>query len=135
MLRALKDWITEGVGDPFETVERYLGRVPEAETVRQLKEAEDIRDQLRFFSLACPLAQRAMATEEGAAKLFHLLLLEKDPKATEEDAFEVATHLNQEEQAAAVVAAAQGGTRSSAEGNAQPAGSGPESAGETSTGG
>lgn len=122
MLREFKDWVAEIVGDPFETVERYLGRVPETETARQLKDAEDIRDQLRFFSLACPLAQRMMGTEEGAAKLFHLLMLEKDAKAAEEDAFSVVLHLNEEAKTAAVLAAAQGGGQAQTDPNVQPAG-------------
>mgnify|MGYP001582727139 CR=1 FL=1 len=139
VLRAFRDWVAEKAGDPFETVERWIDRVPAEETVRQLKEAEDVRDQLRFFSLACPLAARLLGTEEGLAKLLHLLMLERDAKAREEDAFEAVLAINEEAMTEQVLARAQG-TESSSSGQAKnspgpaPLVAGPVSAGATSTG-
>ncbi len=134
ILRQFEAYVAERVGDPFEHVERWLGRVSEAETMRQLKVAEDLRDQLRFFSLAVPIAQRAIGTEQGLSKLLHLLLLARDTKATEEDAFSLALHLSEKAQAAAVIASAQGSggavASEHAEGNA-PVPPGQESAGVT----
>lgn len=142
VLRSFRDWVAELVADPFEVVERWIDRVPAEETVRQLRQAEDVRDQLRYFSLACPLATRLLGTEEGLAKLLHLLMLERDQKATEDDAFELALHLMESAAAEQVLARAQGtqgtqGTESRGqEKNSLPAhgASGPVSAGVTSTG-
>jgi hypothetical protein len=100
-LRGWKDWIANRVGDPFELVTHFLGKIPESETLRQLREGEELRDQLKFFSLSCPLARKMIATEEGAAALVLLLLQGKHPNATEDDALEAAIHLAERGQATA----------------------------------
>lgn len=93
-LRAFKEWVAQQEGDPFEVVEKFLGRVPEAESLRQLKEAEQVRDCLKHFSLACPLAQRYLATEEGGARFLRPLLRPAGGKeATEDDALAVYLHM------------------------------------------
>lgn len=108
VLRAWREWIAERIGDPFADVERFIGRVPEAETARQLREAELLRDGLRYFSLGAPVAQRFLNTEEGMTQLVLLLLREKNAKATEDDAGAVVMHWLKEAQAAEAIARAQG---------------------------
>jgi hypothetical protein len=130
VLRAFQQFVAERIGDPFEHVERWLGRVPESETVRMLRAAEDVRDQLRFFSLAAPIAQQALAADDGGVKLIHLLMEQVDPKATEEDALAVALHLASAGKLAEVITRAQGGG-GGGQGNAQPPAAGRESAGAT----
>jgi len=107
VLRAWRDWVAEQVGDPFADVDRLLGRAPDDEVRALLKVAIDTRDQLRYFSLACPLAQRFLGTELGGAKLFQLLLVRPEAP-TEEDGLDVAFHLFRANRVAEVLRAAQG---------------------------
>ncbi len=116
VLRTWRDWVANRVGDPFELVERFLGKIPEAESVRQLRAAEDLRDQLRYFNLGTPLAMKMLATEEGGAVLFKLLLQIRQPAATDDDGLAVAMHLIRTEATAATLARAEG-----TEGNARAA--------------
>lgn len=137
VLRAWRDWVAEQVGDPFADAERLMGRAPDATVNAAIRRGEDLRDQLRFFSLGCPLAQQAVNTEEGAARLVHLLMLEKDPRASEEDAFEVVIHLSA--RVAEVLKKAQGDASGGeggegGEGNAPAGAAGPACGGATSTG-
>src|SRR4051812_38697008 len=74
VIRQFKEWCAAQVGDPFDLVDRFLGRAPDADVSRLLRDAEETRDSLRYFSLACPVARRAIATEQGLAKLMGLLL-------------------------------------------------------------
>lgn len=108
VLRKFKTWLAGEVGDPFADVERWLGRVSAEESARQLREAEGLRDQLRYFSFATPVAQKALASEEGLAKVFWLLLQARHPQATEEDGLAVALHLVEAGRVAAALREAQG---------------------------
>lgn len=107
-IRALRDFVAAREGDPFELAERFLGKIPQEESLRMIREAEEIKKQLRCFSLACPLAQKHLATEEGLAFLLLQLLRGHHPQATESEALAVGLYLSQTEETAAVLAAAQG---------------------------
>jgi hypothetical protein len=131
VLHAFRDYAAEVVGDPFEAVERFVGRAPDEAVSRMLRDAEDVRDQLRYFSLATPLAQKLLGTESGQARLIRLLMTDK--AATEEDAMRVVLHLAGSAIAEAI-AKAQGSAGGTADPNARPGAAGPASAGETFTG-
>lgn len=93
-VRAFREYVVKAEGDPFEVVERFLGKLADSELMPLLKEAEKVRDQLRAFSMGCPLAQRHLGTEEGLSMLVGALLKKRHPDATEEDAFGVAVEVN-----------------------------------------
>jgi hypothetical protein len=94
VVRQWKEWVAARVGDPFETVERFLGMVGDDRLMPMLRDAEKIRDQLRCFSMGCELSQRHLATEEGLAHFVGLLLKGAHPAITEEDVFAVAVEVN-----------------------------------------
>lgn len=106
VIRAFRDWIAERLGDPFAAAERWVDKLPPEQAVLMVREAEQTRDQLASFSLGCPLARRFLATEEGQAVLFQLLLEPAHPDVTEEEAWRVAQALG--EKAAEVLAKASG---------------------------
>jgi hypothetical protein len=110
VLRSWRDWIANRVGDPFAYVEKWLGKIPEAESLRQLREAEEVRDQLRYFSLGAPLAARMLGTEEGGAQLLYLLLKAsgKHPNATEDDGLALVLHLAAQQQLGPTLLLAEG---------------------------
>ncbi len=87
LIREFRDWIKVREGDPFALVERFQGKMSDEALMPFFKEAKAIQDDLRAFTLASPLAQKHMATEEGIACLAKLLLKKHHPAATEEDAF------------------------------------------------
>lgn len=89
VIRELRDWIKEQVGDPFAHLEKYLDKLPADEQQRRVKEAAEVLDQLECFTLDSPLAKKWLKTELGAAKLAHLLLTVHQPAITEEEAFAV----------------------------------------------
>jgi hypothetical protein len=89
-------WVREQVGDPFELVERFMGKIPQEESVRQLREAEEVAKQLKALSVQTPLAQQYVSTARGSAKLFQILLRTHHPDATESQAFLVAQALGEE---------------------------------------
>jgi hypothetical protein len=75
-------------------VERFVGRVPDAEAAWLLKDAVDTKDSLKYFSLSCPVARRWMNSEEGIAALLLALMRAKHPGATEDDALTVSREIN-----------------------------------------
>jgi len=89
-IRAWRDWIKSQLGDPLEVVERMAAVMEDESVLPLLREAEETRRQLESFSLGCPLAQRFLDSEEGAAQLVWHMLREAHPKADLEDAFAVA---------------------------------------------
>lgn len=94
VVRAWREYVTKQVGDPFATVERYLGKLADEHLLPLLKEAEGIKRQLTCFGMGCPLSQQYLGTEEGVGHLVGLLLKKRHPGHTEEDAFEVAQEVN-----------------------------------------
>lgn len=95
LIREFRDWISQRIGDPFETVDKYIDKLPADQSMQMIREAESKRDQLRSFSLGCDLAKQALATEEGQAELMRLLLLRHQPKATGEDGLAVVVALGE----------------------------------------
>ncbi|MES2342327.1 MAG: hypothetical protein V4597_11660 [Pseudomonadota bacterium] len=86
VIESFRDWVATQEGDPFDLPDKYLDRLDPATVAAILKEAKDTRDQLRGFSLACPLAQKWLKNERGGAVLMHLLLKAHHPTATLDDA-------------------------------------------------
>ena len=130
VIRQYQEYVARSVGDPFRDVEKYLGRAPDAVINEAFKAACDLRDQLKYFSLGAPVAHRALMTEEGGAKLLHLLMQQVDAQASEADAYDLLIYLFDTKQLGDVITKAQGGTVRKSEGNEAPA-SGPASAGAT----
>jgi hypothetical protein len=90
VIESFRDWVAQQEGDPFENLpDRFLDRLPPEEVSRLLKEAKDVKDQLKGFSLACPLAQKWIKNERGGAYLVALLLQQHQPGATADDALAV----------------------------------------------
>ena len=96
IVRAWKEYVAGQVGDPFEVVERFVGKVADSHLVVMLKEAEAVRDQLRCFSMGCMLSQKYLGTEEGLTHFVGLLLRKAHPKVTEEDTYSVALEVNRQ---------------------------------------
>lgn len=98
VIREFRDWIKTQIGDPFARVEKFFDRLPDAEKLRRIKEAEDECRQLESFSLSSDLAKRFMNAEEGAAFLFWQLLKPAHPDVTIEEAFQVCQAMGQQRQ-------------------------------------
>lgn len=91
-LRGWFDWVRATVGDPFETAERFIGRVPDDVLKEEFRAACEVRDDLRFPSLATKTSARALASEQGVTQLFRQLL---DPQQyTDEDVWLLVQHLS-----------------------------------------
>ncbi len=133
VIRGLRDYIVERIGDPFAKIDRVLKWLPVEEIQIRVKQAEQIAEQLESFSLQTPLAQRFLATEEGMARVFKLLLLPCHPDATDADGMAILMHLGAQE-AAKVMQKAEGTLPNGAgDGAAVPESTG-SSTGTTSTG-
>jgi hypothetical protein len=89
VLEGFRDYVREQEGDPLDGLDMLVKSLPPAEAIAMVSEAKERKRQLRAFTLACPVAQEHLKTEFGGTKIIHLLLLEKQPKATMTDAFEV----------------------------------------------
>ena len=96
VIREFRDWIADNLPDPMSIGEKFFNMLPQGEQLARVKEAEDARMQLRCFTLQSPLAKKYMAMEEGAAKLFQLLLQKHHPDVTTEQAFAVLQDLEPE---------------------------------------
>lgn len=105
-IRAFRDWIKSRVGDPYATVDRFLGKIGDEQLIDMLREAEKVAFQLRNFSMACPLALEHLQTEEGLAFVVGLLLRDRHATHTEADAWQVAQAI--ERRLAEVLEKAQG---------------------------
>ncbi|HEX5272707.1 MAG TPA: hypothetical protein VFW33_19555 [Gemmataceae bacterium] len=88
-VRAWRDYIRKQIGDPFATVDRYLGKVKDELLMPLLKEAEEVKRQLACFGMGTPLSWQFLVSEEGGAVLVGLLLKKAHPNATEDEVFEV----------------------------------------------
>jgi hypothetical protein len=108
LIYALGDWIKAQVGDPFARAESLLARAEQMPPgpiqdllLRQYEaahaEGKDKAQQLEFFDLACPLAQKAMRTIRGGAKWCQLMLEPAHPGISEQEAFDVLTALGEEQ--------------------------------------
>lgn len=84
-----RDWIKAKIGDPFAMADRYIDKLPPAESMALIKEAQAIKEQLDCFSLKTELAQRFMQAEEGITELIRLCLQKHHPGATRELAWDV----------------------------------------------
>lgn len=126
-LRKWFDWVAAQAGDPFATVERFLGRIPDEALKEEFKAACSVRDDLRFPSLATDTHRRALGTEAGACALVRQIL---DGAYTDDDVLDLLVHLAGSGGLASVLLRAQGGSigPSGSEGNAAPT---PASAGGT----
>jgi hypothetical protein len=87
ILHAWRDWIAKQIGDPFATVERLAKYLDKSEMLPRIKDAEAICEQLRGFSMGCPLAKDWLKRESGLAELFKLLLTEHHPNITQGEVF------------------------------------------------
>jgi len=93
-----RDWITEREGDPFEELERLTPLMSKEDALVAIRDARAIRDQLRCFSLACPLAKKYLATEIGATHFTMFLLRQNHPDITLEQAFAVDLAIGRKQQ-------------------------------------
>lgn len=93
-VRAFREWVETRIGDPFQVVERFLGKLDDSQLMPLLKEAEQVKHQLRAFSMGCPLAIEHLGTEEGVTYLVSLLLARHHHPVVEEDAWEVALEVD-----------------------------------------
>jgi hypothetical protein len=94
VIRALREFIAQRIGDPFAIAERLQKMGADKETVMaKIREAETIDRQLKCFSMGCPLAKEYLATEEGACCIVLAMLRLKNPMATDCDAFAVIAEL------------------------------------------
>jgi hypothetical protein len=92
-----RDWLRDQVGDPFARLDApWFDKLPVDEQLRRVKAAEDTDEQLRKFSIICPLAQEWLATEAGAATFYQLLLQSHHPDATLDEALQVAAVLGKQ---------------------------------------
>lgn len=103
---------------PIET--KLFDKLPEAEQIARLNEHENAQRQLKSFSLACPLAQKYLETEEGWAKFAQLMLQKHHPEMTEADAFDLV--VEHPEEFAKALSAAQGKMPASPKNGQAPAG-------------
>lgn len=92
-IRAFRDWVAARVGDPFATAERFVDRLPPAEAMTLVKEAEQLKRELEGFRMLCPLGQRFLFTEEGMAFVTGLLLEEHHSGVGEDEVQAVADEL------------------------------------------
>lgn len=97
VIRGFRDWVREQLGDYGAVAERFIDKLPADKAMQLVKDVSEVEKQLRGFTLQCPIAQQYLATESGAAKLVHLLLVKHQPEATEDDAFAIVVELGQEE--------------------------------------
>lgn len=103
-----RDWIREQIGDPFALLEKLLPHLDKSEAMERIKLVESVDRQLKNFSMQSPLAKEFMGTETGAAKLFHLLLKERQPEASMNDAMDVLIELGRQGKVQETLAKAQG---------------------------
>jgi hypothetical protein len=96
VIEAWRDWIAEREGfDPahpdqfFAELKGLVGILPEEEIKEAAKQKSAIRNQLKNFSLGCPLAQEYLRTEIGMGNLYLCMLKKHQPNATIDDAFAV----------------------------------------------
>lgn len=90
-LEAFRDWIAEQEGDPFLELEtKWFDRLPPDEQVKRITRAEDIKRQLKRFTLQCPLAREWMTNERGAVHFLYLLLKPNHPNITQKQVFCIA---------------------------------------------
>lgn len=96
VINNFRDWISERVGDPYEAPLRIAERCSREYADQLFREAKEVDDALKHFSIASPLAQSYLATETGSAKLLHEMMLVNHPDATLDDAMELAVHIGQQ---------------------------------------
>lgn len=90
-LEAFRDWIAEQEGDPFAELEnKWFDLLPKEEQVKRIAEAENIKRQLKRFTLQCSIAKEWMANERGAVHFLTLLLKPNHPNITREQVFRIA---------------------------------------------
>jgi hypothetical protein len=88
--KAFCAWITAKIGDPFETASRFIKELPATESVRLIKEAESVRDQLRNFNALGPLGMQHLMSEDGLVFFVRQLLLRKHPGISDDEVEDVA---------------------------------------------
>ena len=96
VIENFRDWIKAQEGDPFEGLDVLVKLLPPPDGIALVKEARDIRDQLKCFTLQSPLAKKWLATERGNATLILFLLYRHHAKATIEDAFALVVAMGEE---------------------------------------
>lgn len=82
------DFIRAQEGDPFAEIKELLSpHLDPAQAKEMIEEAKLVKQQLQTRTLACPLADKYLHTELGQAELLYLLLLDRHPDITREEAF------------------------------------------------
>jgi len=90
IIQKFKKYVSDLVGDPFAKIDnKYFDLFAKEEQLALLKEARETEEDLKCFSLQCPLAKKYMAREEGIAVFGQLMLLESHPDVTLDQAFDV----------------------------------------------
>ena len=87
IVEEFRDWVREQEGDPFAAAKELLPHLDPATAKQLIADADATKKQLRAFSIGCPLAQKYLGTELGLAELVYLLLRDKQPDVTREEAF------------------------------------------------
>jgi hypothetical protein len=89
VILGLRDWIAEQEGDPFEGLKELMELLPKEEAIALVKEAREVKQQLKSFSLNCKLAQRYLTTELGMLKFTELLLRSAYPDMSDREVLAV----------------------------------------------
>jgi hypothetical protein len=106
ILERFRDWIRSQIGDPFAEIKALLGAGLDADTAKELiKDAKSVKKQLDVFSIGCPLFSEYASTELGQGELLYLMLVDRHPEITREDAFQMWLAMGQAEFAKNIAAA------------------------------
>src|ERR1019366_9604641 len=49
IMERVREWVARKIGDPFATADRYVAKLPADATLKLIREAEDLRDELATF--------------------------------------------------------------------------------------
>ncbi len=96
VLEELFAWIKKQEGDPFDDLERFIDKMPEAERAVLFREAQAKRNEMASLSLQSPIAQKYMKTPEGMGMMAMLLLRGGMPDITPSQAFDIFQQIPEE---------------------------------------
>lgn len=85
----IRDWIAEREKDRFDDVKAMWEFLSDEQRRAWTEEAKQHKDQLRAFSLACPLAQKYLGTELLVVEILYLLLQKHHPGTSRDEAFQL----------------------------------------------
>lgn len=90
IIEQFRDWIAEREGDVFALAKETLALGIEKELAKEIiEDCKSKKAQLAAFSMGCPLAEKYLKTELGFGELFYLLLRDKQPDITRDEAQQV----------------------------------------------